>query len=465
MCGAPAARTVRLVIATEDIAFAGAARQAELLRSRELGARELVELHLSRIERHDPDLNAFRTVDAEGALVQADEAERRLDSGDEAPLLGVPVAVKDNLDVAGHESRHGLGATRAPAGADAEAVRRLRAAGAVIVGKTNLPELAMWGHMTESPAGGVTRNPWNPARTTCGSSGGGAAAVAAGLAPLALGTDGGGSIRLPAAACGLFGLKPQRNRIPASEHWHGLTVLGGMGRQVVDVALLTDALAGTSLVSATRGEPGKLRIAVSLKPILPTKPGAPSRRAVEQTAELLRSLGHELSERDPRYPLMLTLIMPRYLGGVAQDLEELGSESAERRTRRMAFVGRRLSGRMLRRSLDREQAVAGRIGEVFEDHDVLLTPAMAAQPGEAGRWQAKGAFSTFDAGRPYVCYTSVWNYTGQPAASVPAGFDDEGMPVGVQLVGRPGAEATLVALAAQIERARPWADRRPPLDA
>jgi amidase len=448
---------------TQELAFAGAARQAELLRERQLGARELVELYLRRIERLDSRLNAFRVVDAAGALAQADEAQRRLDAGEHAPLLGVPVAVKDNLDVAGHETRHGLGATRAPAGADAEAVRRLRAAGAVIVGKTHLPELAMWGHMTESATYGATRNPWNPERSTCGSTGGGAAAVAAGMAPLALGTDGGGSIRLPSAACGLFGLKPQRGRVPAPEHWYGLTVLGGLGRRVVDVALLTDALAGTALADSARKDAGSLRIAVSLKPILPTKPQAPARRAVADTAELLRSLGHELGERDPRYPLMLPLIMPRYLGGVATELEELGGE-VEPRTRRMAFVGRRLRGRRLRRSLEREPAVAARIGEVFDDYDVLLTPTMAAQPAEADRWQGKGAFSTFDSGRPYVCYTSVWNYTGQPAASVPAGFDDEGMPVGVQLVARPGAEATLVALAAQIEMARPWADRRPPLD-
>jgi amidase len=448
---------------THDVAFAGAVRQAELLRRRELGARELLQLHLSRIERLDPVLNAFRVVDAEGALAQADEAQRRLDAGESAPLLGVPVAVKDNLDVAGHETRHGLGETRAPAGADAEAVRRLRAAGAVIVGKTNLPELAMWGHMTESRSHGVTRNPWNAGRSPGGSTGGGAAAVAAGLAPLALGSDGGGSLRIPAAACGLFGLKPQRDRIPLPEHWYGLTVLGGLGRTVAEVALLTDSLAGTQLLDAGRREPGRLRVAVSFKPILPVRPKAPARKAVEETAELLRALGHEVRERDPSYPLMLPLIMPRYLGGVASELRHLGGD-AEPRTRRTAFVGRRLSGRRLRRSLEREPAVAARIQKVFEDHDVLLTPVTAAQPAAADRWAGKGAYSTFDGGRPYVCYTAAWNYTGQPAAAVPAGLDAEGMPVGVQLVGRPDAEETLVSLAAQIERARPWLDRRPPLD-
>jgi len=296
---------------THDVAFAGAARQAELLRGREIGARELLEQHLSRIERLDPIVNAFRAVDAEGARAQADEAQRRLNAAESAPLLGVPVAVKDNLDVAGHETRHGLGETRAPAGADAEAVRRLRAAGAVILGKTHLPELAMWGHMTESRTSGPTRNPWNSERSPGGSTGGGAAAVAAGLAPLALGTDGGGSIRIPAAACGLFGLKPQRDRIPFPEHWYGLTVVGGMGREVADVALLTDALAGTQLAAGARREPGRLRVAVSLKPILPVRPKPPARKAVEQTAELLRSLGHEVRERDPRYPLMLPLIIDR----------------------------------------------------------------------------------------------------------------------------------------------------------
>jgi amidase len=447
---------------TEDIAFAGAARQMQLLRERALGARELVELCLRRIERLDPELNAFRLVDAGGALEQADAAQRRLDAGDTAPLLGVPVAVKDNLDVAGLDTRHGLGAIPAPAGADAEAVRRLRAAGAVILGKTNMPELAMWGHITESATFGPTRNPWDPSRTTCGSTGGGAAAVAAGMAPLALGSDGGGSIRLPAAACGLFGLKPQRGRIPL-DHWFGLTVLGGLGRTVADVALLTEVLAEIPLLDAARTDPRPLRIAVSLKPVLPAKPREPARKAVEGTADLLRSLGHELRERDPRYPQMFPLIMPRYLAGVAQDAERHGA--GERRTRRMAAVGRRLSGRPLRRALEREPAVAARLGELFEEHDILLTPAMAHQPGAADGWAGKGAFATFDGGRPYVCYTAPWNYTGQPAAAVPAGFDGDGMPVGVQLVGRPGDEATLVALAAQIERTRPWADRRPPFPA
>jgi amidase len=239
--------------------------------------------------------------------------------------------------------------------------------------------------------------------------------------------------------------------------------VGGMGREVADVALLTDALAGTQLAAGARREPGRLRVAVSLKPILQVRPKPPARKAVEQTAELLRSLGHDVRERDPRYPLMLPLIMPRYLGGVARELADIGGE-VEPRTRRMAFVGRRLSGRRLRRALEREPAVAARIQELFEEHDVLLTPVTAAQPAAADRWAGKGAYSTFDGGRPYVCYTAVWNYTGQPAAAVPAGFDEEGMPVGVQLVGRPGAEETLVSLAAQIESARPWAGRRPPLE-
>ncbi|HEX5910790.1 MAG TPA: amidase family protein, partial [Thermoleophilaceae bacterium] len=209
-----------------DVAFAGAARQAELIASGELSSRELVELYLGRIERIDPQVNAYRTVMADRALTEADQADRRRAGGDERPLLGVPVAIKDTTDVAGEVSTQGTAAHGGPAAEDAELVRRLRAAGAVIIGKTNLPELAIIG-ATESPNWGVTRNPWDLDRTPGGSSGGSAAAVAAGLAALAHATDGAGSIRIPAACCGLFGLKPSRGRVsfaPGGEGWAGASI-------------------------------------------------------------------------------------------------------------------------------------------------------------------------------------------------------------------------------------------------
>jgi amidase len=300
------------------------------------------------------------------------------------------------------------------------------------------------------------------------------------LAPVGLGSDGGASIRVPSALCGLFGLKPMRGRLstlPDPEHWHGLTVFGGLARSVLDAALFDDALRGAavgdahtpsepqiSFADAARREPGRLRVAVSLKGTLPgVKAGPVARRAVEETAELLRSLGHDVAERDPKYGLLLPDIMPRYLAGVADDAAKLDHpERLERRSRRMAAWGRLLHGRALRRSVRRETIVAKRVNAIFADHDMLLTPVTAAQPEPVERWRNKGAVRTFNGSGPYVTYTAIWNYLGQPAAAVPAGFDEDGLPMAVQIAAPVNGETTLLSLAAQLEQARPWADRRPP---
>jgi amidase len=465
----------------EDLAFAGVASIGEMLRARAVTPRELVELYLTRIECLNPKLGAFVSVRADAALVEADTALKRLEAGESGPLLGVPVAVKDNVDIGGEVTGHGTRANEVPAKSNAEVVRRLGAAGAVILGKTALPELAMWGQMTESLAHGATRNPWNVERATGGSSGGTAAAVAAGLSPVGLGSDGGASIRVPAALCGLFGLKPTRGRIsmmPDADHWHGLTVFGGLGRSVIDVALFDDALRGPavgdahappepeiSFAEAARRDPGRLRIAVSLKGTLPgVKANPPACRAVEETAELLRSLGHQVVERDPNYGQLLPDIMPRYLAGVADDAARLDHpERLEGRSRRMASVGRRVHGRALRRAMHREPRVAERVNAIFAEHDVVLTPVTAAQPEPVGHWEGRGALRTFNGGGPYVTYTAIWNYLGQPAVAVPAGFDEEGLPTAVQMAAPVNGETTLLSLAAQLETARPWAHLRPPV--
>jgi len=467
--------------AGEDLAFAGAARLAELLRRGEVTPRELVELYVRRIERLDPKLGAFVSIRAEAALAEADAALERLRAGESGPLLGVPVAVKDNVDLAGEVTGHGTGANDTPVRSDSEVVRRLRLAGAPILGKTTMPELAMWGHMTESRAHGPTRNPWDTGRSTGGSSGGTAAAVAAGLAPVGLGSDGGASIRVPSAMCGLFGLKPTRGRIstlPDAEHWHGLTVLGGLARTVLDSALFDDALRGPAagdahtppapeinFTDAARREPRRLRIAVSLKGTLPgVKAGSTARRTVEETAELLRSLGHQVAERDPDYGQLLPDIMPAYLSGVADDAAKLEHpDRLEARSRHMAAIGHRLHGRALRRGLRRQPVVATRVNAIFAEHDVLLTPVTAAQPEPVERWRGKGAVRTFNGSGPYVTYTAIWNYLGQPAAAVPAGLDENGLPTAVQLAAPLNGETTLLSLAAQLERARPWAEHRPPV--
>ncbi len=465
-----------------DLAYAGIARQVELLRAREISARELVEIYLERIELLGARLNCFRTVMAELALEEADAAQVRLDGGDPAPLLGVPIAIKDTIDVAGELTTHGTGAVTRPAPADSEAVRRLRRAGAVIIGKTTVPELAIWGHFTESETWGITRNPWNLNRSSGGSSGGSAVAVAAGLASAALGSDGGASIRVPAAMCGLFGLKPQRGRIsfmPYLENWHGLTQIGPLTRSVLDSALFFDAVMGPAdgdpspppppagpFVEVARSEPRTLRIGVATKPVLqPVQLRSDARTAVERTATLLRSLGHEVKPVVPYYPRDLTIGLPRVACGVHDDAVRLDApERLERRSKTMVRLGRLLHGWPLARARAREIQIAARINAaVFETHDVLLTPLIAASPPLAGRWQGKGFLSTFLGGMPYIAYTAVWNYTGQPAASVPAGFDDQGLPLAVQLVGRPNDEPTLISLAAQIEAARPWTRQRPAL--
>jgi amidase len=454
---------------TDDLAYAGVTRQSELLRSGAVTAPDLTALCLDRIERHAV-LNAFRIVRAERALDEARAAQIRLDAGERAPLLGVPIAVKDNVDVDGELTTHGTGVVREPATADAEVVRRLRAAGAVIVGKTNLPELALWGHFTESRTWGATRNPWDPERSPGGSSGGSAVAVAAGMAAGAVGSDGGGSIRIPAACCGLFGIKPQRGRVsltPDDDHWLGLTAFGPLTRSVVDAALLLDVIAdplsGRGYVDAARTRPGSLRIAVSTTSTLPAKPGRAALEAIASTTVLLRTLGHEVSEHDPDYGDLRPLIVPRYARGAWLDAQRLGRRSElERRTRGMVRLGAAM-GRPAARSAAKELAHARRIHAVFDHHDVLMTPVIASTPPAVGRFDGMGALRTFLGGTPAVCYTAVWNFTGQPAASVPAGFGDDGLPRAVQLVARPDDEASLFALAAQLEAARPWAQRRPPL--
>ncbi|HYM55312.1 MAG TPA: amidase [Solirubrobacteraceae bacterium] len=463
-----------------DLAYAGIARQAELIAAGEVSSRELVDLYLERIARLDPGLNAFRVVLAERARREADQADARRGAGGERPLLGVPFAVKDDIDVAGEVTAYGTNAHGGPAAADAEVVRRLRTAGAVIVGKTNVPELMLW-PFTESATFGATRNPWDRQRAPGGSSGGSAAAVAAGLVGAALGSDGAGSIRIPAAWCGLFGLKPQRGRVslaPRPRAWHGLSVNGVLTRRVADTALFHDVASGAvesdvdrapappaPFSQAAATTPGRLRIAYSTAiPLgVVSSLDGDAERALEETVELLRSLGHEVSERDPDYgPGAIPAVLVRYLSGAHEDAAALPHpERLERRTRALARLGGLIPVGLLERSLAGEAELAARVGRVLEDHDVLMTPATATPPPRIGQLQGRGALWTLNAVAGMVPYNGVWNVTGQPAASVPAGFGADGLPRAVQLVGRADDEATLLSLAAQIEAERPWAQQRP----
>ena len=455
-----------------QLAYAGAARHIELLRAGEVSPRELIETCLRRIERLDPDLNAFRKVLAERALAEADQAAARLRAGDERPLLGVPVAVKDDVGLAGEVRTDGTNAYGAPERADWEVVRLLRAAGAIVLGITNVPELTIW-PFTETPTWGITRNPWDPQRTPGGSSGGSGAAVAAGLVPLATGSDGGGSIRIPAAFCGLVGLKPQRDRIQylpgGRPHWHGLSVVGGMGRTVADAALFYEAVTGRPWRAVAERDPERLRVALSFKvpPGIVAKVEPAIRRATEEVAELLRSLGHEVVERDPDYGFVAPRWTLRWLAGIRDDAASMPHpERLEPRTRAMAQMGRVAAGLGgLRHAMQREASDAARINAIFDDVDVVLGPGTATLPQPVGRYTKAGVQRTVNGVSASVPFQAVWNHVGNPAITIPSGMAPEGVPLSVQLVARPDGEETLLALAGQVERARPWADRRPPLAA
>ncbi len=459
-----------------DLTYAGAAEQARMIADGDVTAREVVEATLQRIERVNPALNAYRVAFGERALAEADQADARVRGGDRRPLLGVPVAVKDDVDVAGEVTAWGTAAHGPAPARDAEVVARLRAAGAVIVGKTHVPEMTIW-PFTETLTFGATRNPWDLDRTPGGSSGGTGAAVAAGLAGIGLGSDGAGSIRIPSAFCGLFGIKPQRDRVPLSPHddaWHGLSVNGPLARSVSDAALFLDATAddppAAGFLGAARTPPGRLRIAMSTKfpPGVIAKLSDSSRRAFDDAAELLRSLGHEVVQHDPDYPRDAALnLTGRYLRGIHDDVAEAmpHPERLEPRTRGMVRLGRFWPASRIAKLRGGEAAMADRINSLFADHDVLLTPGPTHAPWRIGTFHGRGALRTLNAVASRVPYYGLFNATGQPAASVPMGFDGDGLPTAVQLVGRPRDEATLLSLAGQMEAERPWAARRPALAA
>jgi amidase len=466
-----------------DLAFAGAAEQARLLAAGSITAPALLELYLGRIERLDPALRAFRVVLADSARTAAAAAQARLDAGDRLPLLGVPVAIKDDVDVAGEVTACGTSAHGPAVRDDAEVVRRLRAAGAVVIGKTAVPEMTIF-PFTESLTFGATRNPWDTTRTPGGSSGGSAAAVAAGLVSIALGSDGAGSIRIPSTWCGLFGLKPQRDRVPIAPHvdaWCGLSVNGPLGRTVEDAALFLDATTTCSspvaslaplaapaggYVAAAARAPGRLRVALSTKipPPLVARIGRAQRAAVDEAGQLLRELGHHVVVRDPDYPAAAVFanVLPRYFRGIHDDVLAMPHpERLEARTRGMARIGSLFSDARMRTVRAAESAVADRVQSIHHDVDVVLTPGTATGPSRIGAYQRRGAISSFALACARVPFNAMFNVTGQPAAVLPWGLDDDGIPLSVQLVGRPFDEATLLSLGAQIEAARPWAHRRP----
>jgi amidase len=475
-------------VTDSDMMFRAATELAELVRSGEISARELVQTSLARIEELNPMLNAFVQVDERGALDTADRIER----GDRRPFAGVPIAIKNNRPVKGLRLTYGSPLMAEHIAAyDHNITRRLRDAGFVIVGTTTLPEYGIL-PVSEARMFGPTRNPWDLSRTPGGSSGGAAAAVAAGMVPVAHGNDGGGSIRIPAACCGLVGLKPARGRIsPAPELGDSsLGIDGVLTRTVGDTAAILDVLAGYEPGDATwappphepfaasaAGEPGSLRIAATtLAPVPEAEVDPLAARAVADAAELLRSLGHTVEEVDPPWRddavrelfgvvfsshIALSIAYSGRVAGrepTAQDMEGMSwaIHSMVQKLGTVQYMGAEVA----------LQSFARRLVAFLQPYDALLTPALAERPLALGTLDtdAPDPMATFTRSGLFTPFTPIFNASGQPAISLPLYEGEDGLPVAVQLAGRPAGEAQLLALSRQLEEAQPWAERRPVLE-
>jgi amidase len=452
-----------------ELLWAGADAQAAALRDGDVSAPDLLEAVLRRLNAVNDKLNAFRVVWTDDARKQAADAQQRLDAGERTPLLGVPVAVKDDLDVAGDVTAMGGRPQFPPAEADAPTVARLRTAGAVLVGHTHTPDRCIW-PFTETLTNGATRNPWHLDHTSGGSSGGSAAAVAAGVVGVATGSDGGGSVRVPANFCGLFGLKTTRDLIDMGpeEHWNSLAGVGPLGRRVADTAAMLDVIADEpgGYRDAVDADPGRLRIAVSLRgPLGPTPIEKQRRQAVQAVADRLSVLGHDVVPAEPPLgPRAAQQFLIRYLRGVADDVAQLPHpEWLEPRTRRIAATGRRIPDAVFTRARAAEAVLHKAMAGFFADYDVILQPGWTGPPPRVGRFHGAGASHTLAAVSMGITFYPTWNVLGYPAAALPAGFDDVGLPIGVQLIGPARSEAMLLSLSGQYERAHPWASKRPSL--
>jgi len=426
----------------------------------DIAPRDTVAAALARIDRHDSRIGAFQVTRHEQALAEADTLAARAgrDGLADLPLAGLPVAIKDNLPVAGEPMRRGCAAVDgSPQPADHEVVRLLRAAGAIVVGITRMPELGVFG-ATDS-AFGITRNPWDLGRTPGGSSGGSAAAVAAGLVPVAIGNDGLGSIRIPAACCGIVGVKPGSRVVPAGigpTDWYGLAENGPLATTVADAALVLSVMAGRPALAAVHEPEWPLRLAVSVRPPLPgIVVDIEHKRAVFRAARLLEQAGHKVSRANPPYPVSAAVAMAaRWFAGVADEADEVRAGQLERRNRVHAALGRRA-----RRIVRPGQAEAWRrqAGAFFTGYDALLTPVLAGPPIPADRWGERGWLANTVSNVRYAPFAAAWNLAGFPAAAIPAGVHPSaGSPLSVQLVAPAGGEARLLGLAAQLERLAPW---------
>ncbi len=475
-------------MADSDLMFRSAGELAGMVRSGEISSRELVETSLQRIEELNPQLNAFVEVDAERALAAA-EAIR---PGDERPFAGVPIAIKNNRAVAGLRLTYGCSLmSEYVADYDHNVTRRFRDAGFVLVGTTTLPEYGIL-PTSEARLFGPTHNPWDVSRTPGGSSGGAAAAVAAGILPVAHGNDGGGSIRIPAACCGLVGLKPARGRISVAPELgdSSLSIDGVLTRTVADTAAILDVLEGYEpgdatwapppsepFAGAAQASPGKLRIAATTVPPGPNVDVDPlCASAVADAGELLRSLGHEVEEVDPPWQddglrelfggvfssqIALSIAYSAAIAGreaLAEDMEPMSWAIYSMVRKLGAIESQRLTIGL--------QSFTRKLVAFLSPYDALLTPALAERPLPLGTLDtaAPKPMETFTRSGLFTPFTPIFNASGQPGISLPLYEGPDGLPLAVQLVGRPAGEAQLLALATQLEAAQPWAARRAPLE-
>lgn len=472
-------------MADGDLLFRPAIELAEGVRKGDYSARELTELALARIDDLDPELNAFIMTDAEKALAAADA----IAPGDERPFAGVPTAIKDiGAMVEGYPFTCGsgiFGAFVAPF--DSNVAARIKGAGFVITGKTNLPECGIL-PVSESKRYGAARNPYDKSRTPGGSSGGAAAAVASGMLPVAHGSDGAGSLRIPAACCGLVGLKPARNRISSAPVLaeSPMVTEGFITRSVADAAATLDVLAGyvpgdanwapppaDTFLAATRREPGKLKIAVSVKPSVDVPIAEEHLEAVATTERLLESLGHEVVEFDPPFnPSMLEFFMDLWAIGISSlarsgaqlSGQEVTPETVEPLT--WAFWERAQKIKALDFALvdNTLKGFARQTIASLAPYDALLTPVLNLRPVEIGWIDASHGMPAFDRAVQFTSFTAGVNLAGLPAVSMPTDtLEADGLPNSFQLIGRPAGEEALLSLAAQVEAARPFAQLRPAL--
>ncbi|AEI09359.1 amidase [Corynebacterium resistens DSM 45100] len=433
------------------------------------GAESGIRAALQRIRTRDSLINAFSTVlDA-----QALESARRLDlsmasRGDHhqrnaqvGPLFGVPIAIKEEVDVAGTVTTFGTNANSTKRCKDAEIVSRLRRAGAIIIGKTTMPAFGAF-PFTESEATGITRNPYDLSRTPGGSSGGTAAAIAAGMVPAAIGGDGGGSVRIPAAHCGLVGLKPGRGVLPTDPYpdlWLSLGTAGPLGKCVQDVSLVYDALLGrdTHLPLGSRSSHERpLRVAFDLHPVSPfTPPHREHVAAVHRVVGELERAGHGVEKKQFRYPDPTPAFLVQFYAGIREEIARLDHpEWIEPRHKRTALMGAWTKPAAVQEWARRASERLGNIveKEVFGRYDLLLTPTVAGRPMKAGKLMKMGTIAAQLASLPSVAYTATWNVSGHPAIALPVGVGSDGLPVSVQLVAsREGGEELLLDVAATLE--------------